>query len=505
MIDKTSPALSMQQPPELYNIFVIELWERFAYYGVQILLVFFIADYLHLSRIETIELNGAFIALVYASPIFGGYLADRVLGVKRTLIMGASLLALGYIFLAAFAVLPPEYFSDPKYYLVAFYWALGCIAIGNGCFKPNPTSLLSKVYSPNDPRIDAGYTIFYMSINIGSLFSMILTPIIQAKFGYAPAFLLCACGIIGGLAYFVTKLEKFKQAGSPADFKPLQISSVLIVSTIIVCLTIFAAFLLAHLFYAKLLIFTTVIGVVAMFAYFAYGSTQEESNKILAILILLIWTAIFFSMQFQMFGVLNMFIDQHVDRNFMGYIIPAGNYAALNGFWVAVLGPCVAKFYMYYEHRGMPLTIPFRFSLGLLISSIGFYFLSFSGIFTATGMISSWWIIISYFIISLGEILISALGFALICKLAPPKYTSVFMGACLLATAVGGWLSGVIGHWVEIPTGATDLPFMLAAYNSAFFKVANMSMVSGIVAVFLIPFLVRLTGEKKIKSSYQLA
>ncbi len=497
---KFSSKTDLKQPKALYDLFVIELWERFAYYGMQILLVFFIADYLKLSTQDTIELNGAFIALVYASPTFGGYLADRFLGVKRTLIMGASLLAFGYFFLALMA-LPSikASFNDPNCYLAIFYWALGCIAIGNGCFKPNPTSLLSKVYPPHDPRIDAGYTIFYMSINIGSLFSMILTPIIHASFGYTPAFMVCSFGLVLGLVYFLKKLSVFKDIGVAADFEPLRIGTAVPVAMLILALTLLAAFLLSNLFYAKILIFSTVIFVVMLFVYFYYTLPRIEGNKVLAILILLFLTAIFFSMQLQMFGVLNIFIDKHVDRNFMGYVIPAGNYAALNGFWVAVLGPIIAKFYIHMEHKQKPFSIPSRFATGILIACSAFYLLSTSHLFTTNGMVSSTWIVVSYFIISLGEILVSALGLALICKLAPPKLTTLFMGAFLLALAIGGWISGIIGHWIEVPEGVTDMQVMLKAYNNAFLNVGHMALITGIIAVLLIPYISMLTGERNRK------
>lgn len=491
---------NMEQPRALYDLFVIELWERFAYYGMQILLVFFIADYLHLSTVQTVELNGAFLALVYASPTFGGFLADRYLGIKRTLMLGAILLAFGYFFLSIVALISVrDMFTNQNYYLATFFWALGIIAIGNGCFKPNPTSLLSKVYEANDPRIDAGYTIFYMSINIGSLLSLLLTPIIHAHFGYTPAFMICSFGLIGGLIYFSAKLKDLQEYGVAADFKSLTTHNIVFSFFAIFFLTILAAYLLANLFYARILITITVFCVVGMFLYFTYSLPKKEGNKVLAILILLFLTAVFFSLQLQMFGVLNIFIDNHVIRNIMGYEIPAGNYAALNAVWVALLGPIMAKAYMHFENKEMPLTIPTRFAAGLLISSSAFYFLSLSNNFSTDGMVSSWWIVIAYFIISLGELLVSALGLALICKLAPPKLTTLFMGAFLLSVAIGGWISGLIGHWVVIPEGMVDMQYKLNAYNMAFYKVGNMSLAAGIIATLLVPYMVKLTGEKESK------
>ena len=325
---------------------------------------------------------------------------------------------------------------------------------------------------------------------------MILTPIIHAKFGYTPAFMICGLGLIIGLIYFATKLPEFKSMGSPADFKPLTMSTIIPVAMVILSLTLFAGFLLSNLLYAKILIFSTVVFVVSMFAYFYYTLPSVEGNKVLAILILLFLTAIFFSMQLQMFGVLNIFIDKHVDRTFFGYVIPAGNYAALNGFWVAVLGPVIAKFYIHMESKKKVMSIASRFASGILIASSAFYLLSTSHWFVSTGTVSSMWIVVSYFIISFGEILVSALGLALICKLAPPKLTTLFMGSFLLALAIGGWVSGIIGHWIVIPEGVTHMQTMLIAYNHAFLNVGHMSLITGIIAVLLIPYISRLTGER---------
>lgn len=489
----------LKQPQALYDLFAIELWERFAYYGMQILLVFFIADRLNLSTAKTVELNGAFMALVYASPTFGGYLADKHLGIKRTLILGAALLALGYFLLSIVAMASFEnYFKDNNiysYYLVCFYWSLSFIAIGNGCFKPNPTSLLSKVYDPGDPRIDAGYTIFYMSINMGALASMILTPILHANFGYSSAFIICSLGLVSGLIYFLTRLKHFKAVGCSADFSAISLQKIQVVFLTILSLTILTAYLLANILYANILISFTVIGVIIMFGYFIYTLPGDESNKVLAILILLFLTAIFFSLQLQMFGVLNLFIDKHVDRNIMGITIPTGNYAALNGLWIAIIGPLMAKFYLYFEKQNRPLSIPSRFAAGLLIGSLAFYLLSVSHHFTTNGMIGSWWIVVSYFIISLGEIMVSALGLALICKLAPSRLTTLFMGAFLLSIAIGGWISGQIGHWIDVPQGTADMQAMLLVYNNAFLKVGNMALLAGIGTVLIVPYLTRLTGE----------
>ena len=170
----TAPTGLLQQPRPFFMIFFVELWERFGYYGVQGILAVFFVKQLGFSQEQAFITFGAFAALVYGLISIGGYVGDHLLGTKRTLVLGAVVLALGY-FMTGLSLLKPD----------LIFIALGTIAVGNGLFKANPASLLSKCYPPKDARLDGAFTLFYMSINIGSLLSLSLAPVIAEKFGYA--------------------------------------------------------------------------------------------------------------------------------------------------------------------------------------------------------------------------------------------------------------------------------------------------------------------------------
>ena len=179
-MNTTTPMGMLQQPRPFFMIFFVELWERFGYYGVQGVLAVFFVKQLGFSQEQAFVTFGAFAALVYGLISIGGYVGDHLLGTKRTIVLGALVLAIGY-FMTGMSLLKPD----------LIFIALGTIAVGNGLFKANPASLLSKCYPPKDPRLDGAFTLFYMSINIGSLIALSLAPVIADKFGYSVTYNLC--------------------------------------------------------------------------------------------------------------------------------------------------------------------------------------------------------------------------------------------------------------------------------------------------------------------------
>lgn len=191
-------------------IFFVELWERFGYYGVQGILAVFFVKQLGFSQEQAFITFGAFAALVYGLISIGGYVGDHLLGTKRTMVLGAIVLALGY-FMTGLSLHKPD----------MIFIALGTIAVGNGLFKANPASLLSKCYPPKDPRLDGAFTLFYMSINIGSLLSLSLAPIIADKYGYAVTYNLCGIGLVVALLVYFCCRGMVRDIGSEPDAKPM--------------------------------------------------------------------------------------------------------------------------------------------------------------------------------------------------------------------------------------------------------------------------------------------
>ncbi len=208
-MNTTAPTGLLQQPRPFFMIFFVELWERFGYYGVQGILAVFFVKQLGFSQEQAFITFGAFAALVYRLISIGGYVGDHLLGTKRTLVLGAIVLAIGY-FMTGMSLLKPQ----------LIFIALGTIAVGNGLFKANPASLLSKCYPPKDARLDGAFTLFYMSINIGSLLSLSLAPVIAEKFGYAVTYNLCGAGLIIALLVYFACRGMVKDIGSEPDHRP---------------------------------------------------------------------------------------------------------------------------------------------------------------------------------------------------------------------------------------------------------------------------------------------
>lgn len=207
-MERSTPTGLLQQPKPFFMIFFVELWERFGYYGVQGILAVFFVKQLGFSQEQAFVTFGAFAALVYGLISIGGYVGDHLLGTKRTMVLGAVVLAAGY-FATGLSLYQPN----------LIFFALGTIAVGNGLFKANPASLLSKCYPPKDPRLDGAFTLFYMSINIGSLLSLSLAPVIAERFGYTVTYYLCGIGLIFALLVYFCCRHMVRHIGSEPDTK----------------------------------------------------------------------------------------------------------------------------------------------------------------------------------------------------------------------------------------------------------------------------------------------
>ena len=224
---------AFKQPKAFYLIFSIELWERFGYYGLQGIMAVYLVKQLGLSEAESITLFSSFSALVYGFVAIGGWLGDKVLGSKRVIVLGAIVLALGYSFVA---------YSNHEVFWV--YLGMATIAVGSGLFKANPSSLLSTCYEKDDPRLDGAFTMYYMSVNIGSFFSMLATPWLAAKYGWSVAFSLSVVGMLITIVNFMFCRKWVKRQGSKPDFEPLQFQKLLMVLVGVVALVFISSWLL---------------------------------------------------------------------------------------------------------------------------------------------------------------------------------------------------------------------------------------------------------------------
>ena len=403
-----------KQPKGLYTLFFVEVWERFGFYCVQALLVLFLSKAYGFSDTQSYDLFSAYSALIYATPIIGGYIADRLLGFQKAIILGAILYFIGYIALAT---------SLHSF----FYLALAFLICGNGFFKSCVSSLLGSLYNENDHRRDSGFTIFYMGINIGTILAPVICSWMATKYGWGYGFACAAVGMIICLTIIYTRFKVLGSHGLPPDpqlikrkaWFGLSTQNILYIGILIAIVLI--SILIQH---ARFTIYLFDIFGVAIFLTLFYQTKQYEPIqrlKMIALIILVIFSILFWSIYLQIFSSMVLFADRVVDRNLFGYVVPAGMLIAVEGFFLVALAPLVALMWIRLKNKGWDLSLPGKFSLSLVLLAVTFLLLAASILLTGQqGHISLVWLLITYFLIACSELCISPIGLSMIIALAPP-------------------------------------------------------------------------------------
>ncbi|MBP9726844.1 MAG: MFS transporter [Gammaproteobacteria bacterium] len=472
---------ALKQPKPFYLVFFIELWERFGYYGMQALIVLYFVKELNFSDSEADHLFAAFAALIYLLPSLGGYIGDRVLGTKNTMILGTLVLIVGY---AALAVA-----GDKDIYL-----PLGIIAVGVGLFKANPASLLSKIYEGDATKLDGGFTLYYMAINIGSFFSMSLTPIFAGIWGWHAAFGISALGLcLAMLTYFILR-NLVKTYGSQPDFEKITVKTMALISVGTIALIALSSWLLKHYTFSGWLILLG--GVVVLFIFLSEikKSPANEKRSLILCLILIIQAIIFFVLYLQMPTSLNLFALRNVEHHLWGIPIEPASYQVFNSAWIMILSPVLAMIYNQLAYRNRDLSIPMKFALGTFCTGISFMVLSAAiHWYSHDGIISGWWVVLFYFFEGAGELLVSALGLAMMSRFVPQRLMGFTMGAWFLCTSIAGIIAGHVASMAAVPREITDPVQSMAIYYSLFIKIGIITIAISLVMAMFVPALKRLT------------
>lgn len=472
---------ALKQPKPFYLIFFIELWERFGYYGMQALIVLYFVKELDFSDSQADHLFAAFAALIYLLPSLGGYIGDRLLGTKNTMIFGTLILIVGYAALA---------FAGNK----NIYLPLGVIAVGVGLFKANPASLLSKIYAGDATKLDGGFTLYYMAVNIGSFFSMLLTPIFAGIWGWHVAFGISALGMcLALLTYFVLR-GLVKDYGSKPDFEkvPLKIFALIFVLT--GALIAMSAWLLTHYTFASWMILLGGVVILCIFLSEILKSPKNERRSLILCLILIVQAIIFFVLYLQMPTSLNLFALRNVEHQLWGIPIEPASYQVFNSMWIMILSPILAMIYNQLAYKKRDLSIPMKFALGTFFTGISFMILSAGIAWTAhDGMVSGWWVVLFYFFQGTGELLVSALGLAMVSRFVPQRLMGFVMGSWFLCTSIAGIIAGYVASLAEVPRNVTDPVQSLAIYHGLFIKIGIVTIAISLLMMFFVPALKRLS------------
>ena len=351
--DESVSLNAFKQPRAFYLIFSIELWERFGYYGLQGIMAVYLVKMLGMTEADSITLFSSFSALVYGFVAIGGWLGDKVLGAKRVIVLGALVLAVGYALVA---------FSGHD--ITWVYAGMATIAVGNGLFKANPSSLLSTCYEKNDPRLDGAFTMYYMSINIGSFFSMLATPWLAAKYGWNVAFSLSVVGMLITLVNFMMCRRWVKNQGSKPDFESLKLHKLLMTLVGIVVLIGVSYWLLHNQIVARWALAVISLGIVLVFAKETFALHGAARRKMIVAFLLMLEAVVFFVLYSQMPTSLNFFAIHNVEHSILGIAFEPEQYQALNPFWIMVASPILAA---VYNKMGDRLPMPHKYAIGMVL------------------------------------------------------------------------------------------------------------------------------------------
>lgn len=471
--------LFQEQPRALRMIFMLELWERFGFYTVQGILTLYFIRYLGFSETDSYYTFGAFFALVFGLIVIGGFLGDKILGTKRSILLGLIVLCLGYCALAL---------TDKDH----VFLALGLICVGNGIFKANPSNLLSKCYQENDPRIDAGFTLYYMAINLGSMMALVVGPSISSRYGYSYAYMISAIGLLMGIANYWLQYQYIAHINTEADLRKISLFSWGLIIVGIIGLTELSSFLLQHVVIAKNLLLVIAAAVLAYYLFLMKQESKEASLKMLIALVLMFEAIVFFTLFQQMPTSITLFAVNNVTPTIFGMTIDPQAFQALNPIWIVLLSPLLAFCYSQLNKKGWSFPLPYKFALGISMCALSFLVLYPAKYFySSTGMLSSWWLIVSYMFQSLSELLVSALGLAMVAELIPSRHAGFVMGMWFLTSALSGFLAAFVASFTALPENVKPGIDSLIIYTDVFGSIGAMSLGISVIMWLVAPILSR--------------
>lgn len=482
----------MGHPKGLYMLFFAEMWERFSYYGMRALLVFYLTEHWLFSDAKSNLIYGAYTSLVYITPVLGGYLADKYLGQRKAVLFGGILLALGHSFMAV------EGHGGQVDPTIAVFWlALSLIIVGSGFLKANISVIVGQLYSLTDPRRDGAYTIFYMGINIGAGAGSILVGYIGQTVGWRYGFGLAGIGMIAGLLVFVLGKAALRGHGEPPDPAILRkrVAGVSVEWLLYAFGIVGVAVIWGLIQYQDVIMWFLIAGGVALLAYVLVAASQldrDPRQRIYAILFLIALQPLFWGLYEQAGGSFNLYTDRFVDRG----AVPASLFQAVNPVYIMILAPIMAWMWTALGRRGLEPSTPAKFGLGII--QVGFAFLVFVWGAEAAGpaLTPVIFVFLLYLLQTTGELSLSPVGLSAMNRLAPRHMASLIMGAWFYATAGGEFLAGKIGEATGNGAGGEMTKAgTLSVYN----EIGWIGVGVGVVVMVVAPLVKRLMHLDTLK------
>jgi POT family proton-dependent oligopeptide transporter len=377
-----------RHPAGLYVLFFTEMWERFSYYGMRSLLVYYMIKHLQFTQERSSEIYGLYTGFVYFTPLFGGMLADRLLGQRRIVILGAVLMAVGHFLMAVESM---------------FFPALVFLILGNGAFKPNISTQVGALYPPDDHRRDRAFSIFYMGINLGAFFSPLVCGTLGEKIGFHWGFGAAGVGMVIGLLVYLRGQKHLAPDLIMQKKGAKQQRS-------------------------------------------SETMTREDWLRIGAIFVMMALGIVFWSVYEQQGNTMALWADAHTDRIILGWEMPASWYQSFNPLMIFMLVPLLNIFWGWQDRRGKEPSSIAKMGTGYILLAAAFLVLiPPARQLAVTPKASLWWLAACALVLTIGEIYFSPIGLSLVTKIAPARIVSMMMGVWLLSSFFGNYLSGYLG------------------------------------------------------------
>lgn len=377
-------------PQGLYLLFFVEMWERFSYYGMRALIVLYMVQNLMYSSQKAGNIYGLYTGLVYLTPLLGGYLADRYLGQRRCISIGAILMVCGLFLLA----------SKVEY---LFLFALFLMVVANGFFKSNISSILGLLYGNNNDKKDSAFTVFYMGINIGAFFSPLVCGTLAVKYGYEYGFVAAGVGMLVGLLLYKIFENKLLGETGLNPVKSIKLDT----------------------------------------------ESNNDNKSIFSLLVLMLFTIPFWVCFEQAGSSLTLFAQYFTNRDVLGFQIPTEYFQSLNPLFIILLAPLMSLLWEFLGNKSKEPTSVEKFVGALFLISVAYVIMAFAGYLSVAGKVSSLWLVSSYFVMTVAELCLSPIGLSLVSKLAPKKFLSLLMGCWFFTSFVGNLLAGLWGGMFE--------------------------------------------------------
>jgi len=513
MQTKQQEATLFGHPKGLFYLFFAELWERFSFYGMRALLMLYMTEHLLYSDKISFGIFAAYGSLVYVTPLIGGIIADKILGYKKSIILGGILMALGHFILAI---------EHP----ITFYTALALLIVGNGFFKPNISSFVGSLYHKSDERRDSGFMIFYMGVNIGGWIAPLLCGWLGITYGWHYGFGLAGIGMLLGLfvfnnavkkGIFGTKGEITNQALFDKKFGLIKMNQLVVFGALLVVPLM--ALIVKFNQFEHYLVWVVSFGVIAMLINIYKKSTATEKGQLLVVIYFTVLACLFFTIFEQAGSSLTLFAKRNVNLKF----INASQANSLNSAYIVLLAIPFTWLWTYLSKINRNPNSPFKMGMGLILVGIGFLTFGYSSHFmNAEAQVPMLFLVGGIFIYTLGELFLSPIGLSKVTELSPKKFLSFLMGVWFLSAFYGHFFAGKIaalttivegeesiftkGILKDITPAITNLEYsqviqsdtshlQLYSYVSVFTGIGLFTLAIGILAVLIAPYIKKLMGN----------